>query len=121
MLTRDARLERLRPCAWRVSGCFYDLISVGIPNRRNGGRSRRPLPVDLNGHLIVHSAERRCQVSTTARFSHADRREQMTYWQAWMACGLLMILPAAAQADIFRWDNGQLIPGTEGIMPGPGV
>jgi uncharacterized protein YjbI with pentapeptide repeats len=30
-------------------------------------------------------------------------------------------LPAAAQADIFRWDNGQLIPGTEGITPGPGV
>ena len=45
----------------------------------------------------------------------------MTYWQAWMACGLLMSLPAAAQADIFRWDNGQLIPGTEGITPGPGV
>ena len=37
----------------------------------------------------------------------------MTYWQAWMACGLLMSLPAAAQADIFRWDNGQLIPGTK--------
>jgi uncharacterized protein YjbI with pentapeptide repeats len=30
-----------------------------------------------------------------------------------------MSLPAAAQADIFRWDNGQLIPGTEGITPGP--
>jgi uncharacterized protein YjbI with pentapeptide repeats len=24
-------------------------------------------------------------------------------------------------ADIYRWDNGQLIPGTEGITPGPGV
>ena len=34
-----------------------------------------------------------------------------------MACGLLMSLPAAAQADIFRWDNAQLIPGTEGILP----
>jgi uncharacterized protein YjbI with pentapeptide repeats len=45
----------------------------------------------------------------------------MKYWQAWMACGLLMSLPAAAQADIFRWDNGELIPGTEGITPGPGV
>jgi uncharacterized protein YjbI with pentapeptide repeats len=38
-----------------------------------------------------------------------------------MACGLLMTLPAAAQADIFRWDNGQLIPGTQGITPGPRV
>ena len=27
----------------------------------------------------------------------------------------------AAQADIFRWDNAQLIPGTEGIALGPGV
>jgi uncharacterized protein YjbI with pentapeptide repeats len=45
----------------------------------------------------------------------------MRYWQAWIACGLLMSLPAAAQADIFRWDNGQLIPGTEGITPGPWV
>ena len=26
----------------------------------------------------------------------------MTYWQAWMACGLLMSLPAAAQADYGR-------------------
>jgi hypothetical protein len=48
-------------------------------------------------------------------------RKKMTNWQAWMACGLLMSLPAAAQADIFRWDNGQLIAGTEGITPGPGV
>ena len=24
-------------------------------------------------------------------------------------------------ADIFRWDNNQLIPGTEGIDPGPGI
>jgi uncharacterized protein YjbI with pentapeptide repeats len=47
--------------------------------------------------------------------------EKMTHWQAWMACGLLLSLPAAAQADIFRWDNGELIPGTEGITPGPGV
>ena len=26
-----------------------------------------------------------------------------------------------ARADIFRWDTGELIPGTEGIEPGPGV
>jgi hypothetical protein len=45
----------------------------------------------------------------------------MRYWPAWIACGLLVSLPAAAQADIFRWDNGELIPGTEGITPGPGV
>lgn len=26
-----------------------------------------------------------------------------------------------SRADIYRWDNGQVIPGTEGITPGPGV
>ncbi len=25
------------------------------------------------------------------------------------------------RADIYRWDTGELIPGTEGIEPGPGV
>lgn len=40
----------------------------------------------------------------------------------------ILILAAAcltvsswAQADISRWDNGETIPGTEGIKPGPGV
>ena len=28
---------------------------------------------------------------------------------------------ASGRADVYRWDNGQLIPGTEGITPGPGV
>jgi hypothetical protein len=32
-------------------------------------------------------------------------------WQAWLACGLLMSLPAAARADIFRWDNYERIRG----------
>ena len=38
-----------------------------------------------------------------------------------MALGFILASAASAQADIFRWDNGQLIPGTEGITPGPGV
>ena len=43
-------------------------------------------------------------------------------WQL-TAVTLCMILaaPFALHADIYRWDNGQLIPGTEGITPGPGV
>ena len=28
---------------------------------------------------------------------------------------------ATANADIYRWDTGEVIPGTEGIEPGPGV
>ena len=36
-------------------------------------------------------------------------------------CCLVVVLSATARADIFRWDNSQLIPGTEGITPGPGV
>jgi uncharacterized protein YjbI with pentapeptide repeats len=37
------------------------------------------------------------------------------------ACALLFALAAVSRADIFRWDNGALIPGTQGITPGPGV
>ena len=36
-------------------------------------------------------------------------------------CYLVVVLSATARADIYRWDNFQLIPGTEGITPGPGV
>ena len=45
-----------------------------------------------------------------------------TRWQL-TAVTLCMILaaPFALHADIYRWDNGQVIPGTEGIAPGPGV
>ena len=32
-----------------------------------------------------------------------------------------LVVAGLARADIFRWDNGQLIPGTQGITPGPGV
>jgi pentapeptide repeat protein len=32
-----------------------------------------------------------------------------------------ILSPALARADIFRWDNGQVIPGTQGITPGPAV
>ncbi len=37
-----------------------------------------------------------------------------------VGCVWLFLWPVA-RADIFRWDNGQLILGTEGITPGPGV
>ena len=33
---------------------------------------------------------------------------------------LLGTLTQPLPADIHRWDNGQVIPGTEGITPGPG-
>ena len=32
-----------------------------------------------------------------------------------------VIAVPAARGDIIRWDNGQRIPGTEGIVPGPGA
>lgn len=42
-----------------------------------------------------------------------------------LVAGVCACLIAAIQtsiwADIFRWDNGRLIPGTEGITPQPGV
>jgi len=30
-------------------------------------------------------------------------------------------LNISSRADIYRWSDGQLIPGTQGITPGPGV
>lgn len=30
-------------------------------------------------------------------------------------------MAAFGRADIYRWDNGERIPGTEGIQPGPGI
>ena len=34
---------------------------------------------------------------------------------------LLGTLAQPLPADIYRWDTGEVIPGTEGITPGPGV
>ncbi len=36
----------------------------------------------------------------------------MTYRECSLACVWLIMLASAGQADIFRWDNGQLIPRT---------
>lgn len=33
----------------------------------------------------------------------------------------LLLGTITTRADIFRWDNGQVIPGTEGVSPGPGI
>jgi uncharacterized protein YjbI with pentapeptide repeats len=30
-------------------------------------------------------------------------------------------LAESVRGDIYRWDNGQVIPGTEGITPGPNL
>ncbi|MFO0897978.1 MAG: pentapeptide repeat-containing protein [Pirellulales bacterium] len=38
-----------------------------------------------------------------------------------MIAALLLAAPSLAEAQVLRWDNGQVIPGTEGITPGPGV
>jgi uncharacterized protein YjbI with pentapeptide repeats len=38
---------------------------------------------------------------------------------AYLAVVITAALATTTQADIFRWDNGQLIPGTAGITPGP--
>jgi uncharacterized protein YjbI with pentapeptide repeats len=45
----------------------------------------------------------------------------MSIRQTWLACTLSIALTTACPAKIFRWDNGQQIPGTEGIVPGPNV
>ena len=45
----------------------------------------------------------------------------MCFQRCFVALAFLVAMAASSRADIFRWDNGQLIPGTEGITPGPGV
>ena len=35
-------------------------------------------------------------------------------------CYLVVVLSATARADIYRWDNGQLIPGTGASRPARG-
>ena len=45
----------------------------------------------------------------------------MCFQRCFVALAFLVATAASSRADIFRWDNGQLIPGTEGITPGPGV
>ena len=42
-------------------------------------------------------------------------------WLALVAAAAILAASTAARADIFRWDTGAVIPGTEGIVPGPGV
>ena len=42
--------------------------------------------------------------------------------QRWFMTFLVVVATSASTwADIYRWDNGELIPGTMGITPGPGV
>jgi uncharacterized protein YjbI with pentapeptide repeats len=45
-------------------------------------------------------------------------RQRSCVWALFLAA---LLFAAAARADIFRWDDGQVIPGTEGIEPGPGL
>ncbi|MFO0911799.1 MAG: pentapeptide repeat-containing protein [Pirellulales bacterium] len=42
-------------------------------------------------------------------------------WQSLSVAVVFCALVPSAHAQIYRWDNGQLIPGTKGIAPGPGV
>jgi uncharacterized protein YjbI with pentapeptide repeats len=45
----------------------------------------------------------------------------MNWQQCLAAFACVMALATSGQAQIYRWDTGELIPGTEGIEPGPGM
>ena len=45
----------------------------------------------------------------------------MCFQRCFVALAFLAATAASSRADIFRWDNGELIPGTKGITAGPGV
>ena len=42
-------------------------------------------------------------------------------WQLIVVVLCSLLAASFAHADIYRWDTGEVIPGTEGIEPGPGV
>ena len=42
-------------------------------------------------------------------------------WQLTVVALCTLLAASLAHADIYRWDTGEVIPGTEGIEPGPGV
>ena len=44
-----------------------------------------------------------------------------TRWQLTVVALCTLLATSSAHADIYRWDTGEVIPGTEGIEPGPGV
>ena len=74
-------------------------------HRLHARRSGAATEVAANGLSAVHYFPRKAAMKAFAPF----------------LCYLVVVLSATARADIYRWDNGQLIPGTEGITPGPGV
>jgi uncharacterized protein YjbI with pentapeptide repeats len=45
----------------------------------------------------------------------------MSWIRTTLGVAIAICIGSLAQADIFRWDTGGLIPGTAGITPGPGV
>ncbi|MFO0911798.1 MAG: pentapeptide repeat-containing protein [Pirellulales bacterium] len=45
----------------------------------------------------------------------------MAWQQSFYVALVLCAFVTSAHAQIYRWDNGKLIPGTNGIKPGPGV
>jgi Leucine-rich repeat (LRR) protein len=70
----------------------------------------------LAGVLTVFACHR------GASTRQAKRNGQIiNYGTAWAASLTLVLIATSARADIFRWDNRQPIPGTEGIIPGPGI
>ena len=65
----------------------------GFSVERQWARATHSLKESRHGHPLA--TDRRCVV-------HASGR-------------------SLTHADIYRWDTGEVIPGTEGIEPGPGV
>jgi hypothetical protein len=53
---------------------------------------------------------------------HARRNPAMaTRWRLTVVAMCTLLATPPVHAVISRWDSGDIIPGTEGITPGPGV
>jgi uncharacterized protein YjbI with pentapeptide repeats len=106
---------------------FYDPSAPPLNSPFANGGSSLPAPPGAVGGLdtdVVAVPEPSCValafLIVVAGFA-AIVRPRVRHWFALVLFVVSLADAVTARADIFRWDNGQLIPGTEGIVPGPGV
>jgi uncharacterized protein YjbI with pentapeptide repeats len=69
----------------------------------------------MSNSIILRAVRKRPNSTASTRFRALARA---------IVCASLALTflgPNSARAQIYRWDNNMLIPGTQGITPGPGV
>ncbi len=92
----------LQKCQFQDGVSGVPVQTIGAPRRRTIIAEESAVPHRLGGFPLSPSSARYLRNAALFLF-------------------LILTSLRGVRADIYRWDNGQLIPGTEGITPGPGV